>query len=102
MELAVFVEQLRRFVAPEPIFQDAQMAGIVGDIGHRHLMRTPSTFNRLAIYFFRTRPTFRSTKDEHGPARTIQLGILASPRLDGVDSLKNFIERRRHRLMRIM
>src|SRR6266550_2092567 len=68
-------------------------------IGYRHLMRAPRTFDGLAVHKFRSRPALRSTHDDHGPDGKARRSLAAGFALNGVDFLDDRVERRRHELM---
>src|SRR2546428_10527948 len=68
-------------------------------IGYRHLMRAPRTFDGLAIHKFRSGPALRSTHDDHGPDGKARRSLAAGFALNGVDFSDDRVERRRHELM---
>src|SRR5581483_12248845 len=81
-ESSILVKQFFRLVAAHPIFEDAQMSWIVPDIVHRHLMRAPRSFDRLAVDFFWTSPSFEGAQDQQRPAGTLDHHLLAGTLLN--------------------
>src|SRR5579864_1289800 len=98
---AVLVEQLFRFVAAHPVLENLQMRRILADIVDRHLMRTPRSFYRLAINFLWPGPTLGTLENQHRPAWTLVVLLIARVLLDCADLGQDLVERRRRSLVHL-
>ena len=97
---SVLVEELVRLVAPHPLFEHAEMVGVVAHVGHRDLVRPPRVLDGQAVDLFRAGPALRRAQDDHRPARPSRLGSrLAGVRLDGGDLGEGGVQRGREALM---
>ena len=67
----MLVKQLLRLLVAHPLLEDSQLFGIFLDVGQRHLVGTPKTFNTMTAHFLRRAPTFRRAQHDHRPARPL-------------------------------
>src|ERR1043165_10038187 len=95
----VFVKQFFRLVTSQPLFQKTPVLRLIGELGQRHLMRTPRSFNWFAVDELWPGPTLRGTQNDHGPRRTLRHAILSGVRLNHLDVVENGVESRGHQLM---
>src|SRR5271163_399946 len=91
LELTAVVEQLLRPVTLHPLFEDANVLGLV-HVAHRHLMRAPVVLALLAVDLRGTGPALRRAEDDHRPGRPLDdaLGTGVSP--DLLDLWHNRVE----------
>ena len=68
-------------------------------IGDRHLMRAPCSFDRLAVDKFRPSPAFWSAQNNHWPGRQLGGSAGASLELNDADFLDNVIKSASHQLV---
>ena len=76
-EGALLVEEFLGLVALHPLFQQAQVIGLLANLAEWNLMRAPGIFDGLAVNKFRPGPSFGRTHDEHGPCGALD-GALCS------------------------
>ena len=76
------------------------MIGVVAQIGNRHLMRAPESFDFQSVDLLRAGPALRAAQHDHRPARWT-LGRFADARalLDRADLVERIVERVGHQLM---
>src|ERR1041385_4625014 len=91
---AIRVKQFFRLVTSQPLFKEAQVLWILGELRQRHLMRTPRSFNRFAVDDLWPGPTFRSAQDDHRPLRALRHAVLPGVGLDHFDVVENAVESR--------
>ena len=77
------------------------MTRIVSHIIDGHLMRSPRPLHRLAIDFFWTSPSFRSSQYQQRPAWTIHNNFFASALLNRANLLHDCVQGGRHPLMHL-
>ena len=70
-QLAILVKQLLGLLVAHPLLEDSQLFGIFLDVGQRHLVGPPKTFEPVTAYFLRCAPAFRRAQHDHRPARSL-------------------------------
>ena len=78
------------------------MRRLLLQIGHRNLVRTPSSFNLFAINHLWPRPAFRRSHHDHRPLRQSQVLPLTRIILDRANLLDNVVEGCRHELVHVL
>ncbi len=68
-------------------------------VEHGNLVRPPGAFHLVAIYLFRSCPSFRRAKDDHGPARTRGIAGCAGVLLEGTNLEDTLLQGGSHFLM---
>ena len=82
-QASVFIKQLLRTIAFQPLLQKFKMFRFFHS--DRNLMSTEGTFNLKPVNNLRTCPSLRSTKDDHWPYRTLWIIVFTSVLLDCFD-----------------
>src|SRR5262249_7194904 len=86
-----------------PFLEQAQVFLILAYLVERNLMRTPESFDLLAVDLLRAGPAFRAAQDDERPARRLRFVAVAAtfPRLllNGMDVLDHLAENRGHALV---
>ena len=90
-QLAVFVEQLLRMVAAQPLLEHGQVLRAVHH--QRHLMRAEAALDLLAVHVLRAGPALRGAQHDHRVDRTGRVAGLAGVLADGEDFLGYGVER---------
>src|SRR5213593_1860187 len=98
-ELPIPVKQLFRLVTLHPLFEDGHVFRFTLQVGDRHLMSAPGSFNRFAVYKFGTSPSFWTAQNNHWPGRWLDGSAGASLALDDADFLNDSIQSGYHQLM---
>src|SRR3954447_12152971 len=75
------------------------MRRVVMHAGERNLVRSPETFDLLAIHFFRARPTLWRSQDDHWPARASELSGLSRVALNLADLINALFKHLGHSLV---
>src|SRR5215469_15470768 len=98
-EAPVLVEELFRFVAAHPLFQELQVRRIIAYTGKRHLVSTEGSFDGHPIDHLRTGPTFRRSQNDRRPHRPFLESMLPRVCLDLPNPENDCFERGRKVLM---
>ena len=94
---AVFLKELLRAVAPEPLFQNGQMRGLVHH--DRDLVRAEAALDHLAVHLFRAGPALRRAQDDHRPLYAAVVVVCAGFFADGEDFTDDFVHGLGHELV---
>ena len=78
LQSSTFIEQLFGLVTLHPLFENLYVSGIAVHFAHGNLMGAPVIFRALAVDLLWTRPAFRATQHDHGPARPVSTPLTAS------------------------